>query len=30
MACRWKYRLDEADVLEDVVVDTLPLKQSIY
>ncbi len=24
------YRLDEVDVLEDVVVDTLPLKQSIY
>jgi transposase len=26
---RWKYRLDEVDVSEDVVVDTLPLKQSI-
>jgi len=25
---RWKYRLDEVDVSEDVVVDTLPLKQS--
>ena len=23
---RWKYRLDEVDVLEDVVVDTLPLR----
>ena len=25
---RWKYRLEDVDVSEDVVVDTLPLKQS--
>ncbi len=28
VAYRWKYRFEDVDVSEEVVVDTLPLKQS--